>query len=103
MILSGKLKVVPSPNDLRLDVIPTEKFLQWIHMETDMKTSPWFLFLPSSSFSSFTLNQALGTIHLFIKINLTGTIKEFIFIDAWLLSTKKAIWKTKSCLVRSLK
>lgn len=31
VILSGKLKVVPSPNDLRLDVIPTEKFLQWIH------------------------------------------------------------------------
>ena len=102
MILSGKLKVEPSPNDLRLDVIPTEKFLQWIHMETDMKTSPWLLFLPFPSFSSFTWNQALGIIHLFIKINLTGTRKQFIFIEAWLLSTKKAIWKTKSCLVRSL-
>lgn len=65
VILSGKLKVEPSPNDLRLDVIPTEKFLQWIHMETDMKTlapfSPFsfllLLYLESSPWNNTFIYQ----------------------------------------------
>lgn len=48
-------------------------------METDMKTSPWLLFTPSPAFPIFTWNQALGTTHLFIKINLTGTRKRIHF------------------------
>ena len=65
VILSGKLKVEPSPNDLRLDVIPTEKFLQWIHMEIDMKTlapfSPFsfllLLYLESSPWNNTFIYQ----------------------------------------------